>query len=96
MSARRRPTGLNSDLEDAFNNPTTKTTATTVNLSSSTPGSGAAKFAATSGGSTITSVSLPANTQSVNAFYRRSKAGSPVITVAASGLTSDTQTQTIS
>ncbi len=82
-------------LEDAFGNPTTKTTAITVNLSSSTPGSGTAKFATTSGGASVGSVSLPANTQSVNAFYAYSKAGSPIITVAGSGLTSGTQTETV-
>ncbi len=91
------PTGgpITVTLEDAFGNPTTKASAITVNLSSSAPGGGTAKFAATSGGSTITSVSLPANTQTVNAFYAYSKAGAPVITVAGSGLTSGTQTQTI-
>ena len=82
-------------LEDTFGNPTTKTSAITVNLSSSTPGSGTAKFATTSGGSSVTTVNLPANTQSVTAYYAYSKAGSPVITVGASGLTSGTQTQTI-
>ena len=79
-------------LEDAAGNPTTKTTAITVNLSSTSAGK---KFAATSGGASVTSVSLPANTQSVNAFYGDTVAGSPTITAAATGLTSDTQLETI-
>jgi hypothetical protein len=41
-------------------------------------------------------VNLPANTQSVTAYYAYSKAGSPVITAAATGLTSGTQTETMS
>ncbi len=56
-------------LEDSFGNATTSTAAITVNLSSTTPGGGTAKFAATSGGSTVTSVSLPANSSSVTAYY---------------------------
>ncbi len=45
------------------------------------PGGGTAKFATTSGGTGVTSVSLPANTQSVTSYYAYSKAGSPIITV---------------
>ena len=82
-------------LEDTYGNATTKASAITVNLSSTTPGGGTAKFAATSGGSGIASVTLPANTQSVTAYYGYSKAGSPVITVAGTGLTSGTQTETV-
>ncbi len=82
-------------LEDGFGNATTKASAITVNLSSTAPSGGTAKFAATSGGFSVSSVSLPANTQSVTAYYGYSRAGSPVITVAGSGLTSDTQTETI-
>ena len=82
-------------LEDAFGNPTTTSSAITVTLSSTTPGGGTAKFAATRNGGSVPSVSLPANTQSVTAYYAYSTAGSPVITVAASGLTSGTQTETI-
>jgi hypothetical protein len=79
-------------LEDTFGNPTTKTSSITVNLTSTSNG---AKFAATSGGSSVTSVTLPANTQSVTAYYGDTVAGSPTITAAASGLTSGTQTETM-
>ncbi len=71
-------------LQDAFGNPTTKTTAITVNLSSTSAGK---KFAATSGGASVTSVSLPANTQTVTAYYGDTVAASPTITAAATGLT---------
>ncbi len=81
-------------LEDAFNNITTKTTATTVNLSTTDTGTGT--FAATSGGGTVTSVNLPANTQSVTAYYGDTKPGTPTITAAATGLSpSATQQETI-
>jgi hypothetical protein len=80
-------------LEDQFGNPTMSASATTVNLSSS---SGGAKFAAASGGTGVTSVSLLAGAQSVVAFYGDTKAGTPTITAAATGLTSATQPETIS
>jgi hypothetical protein len=83
-------------LEDANGNATTNASAITVNLSSSTPSGGTAKFAATSNGASISSVSLPANTQSVTAYYAYSRANqSPVITVSVSGgnPSSDTQTE---
>ncbi len=82
-------------VEDSFGNATTVSSAVTINLSSSTPGSGTAKFAATSGGTSITSISLPANAASVTAYYAYSKSfESPVITVSATGYTSSTQTET--
>ena len=43
----------------------------------------------------MTSVTLPANTASVTAYYGDTKAGTPTITAAASGLTSATQQETI-
>jgi hypothetical protein len=79
-------------LEDTFGNATTNSTAITVNLLSTSAGK---KFAATSGGASVTSVTLPANTQSVTAYYADTVAGFPTITAAATGLTSDTQTETI-
>jgi len=80
-------------LEDAFGNPTTSASAIKVNLSSSSSG---AKFAATSGGGSVTSVTLPANTSSVTAYYADTVAGTPTITVQASGLSPNgTQTETI-
>ena len=80
-------------LEDAYGNATTKASATTVNLSSSSAGTH--EFAATSGGTNVTSVTLPANTASVTAYYGDEKAGTPTITAAAAGLTSGTQPETI-
>ncbi len=80
-------------LEDAFGNATAKTTATTVNLSTTDTTSGT--FAAASGGATVSSVSLPANASSVTAYYGDTKAGTPTITAAATGLTSATQGETI-
>ena len=46
-----------------------------MNLSTTPPRP--AQFAATSGGATVTSVSLPANTASVTAYYGDTKAGTP-------------------
>jgi hypothetical protein len=79
-------------LEDAFGNPTTSGSPVTVNLASSSTGK---KFAATSGGGSVTSVTLPANTQSVTAFYADTVAGTPTLTVSATGLSDGTQTETI-
>jgi hypothetical protein len=65
---------------------------TVVNLASNSTGT--ARFAATSGGATITAVTIPAGSSSVNVFYGDTKAGSPVLT-AAGTLASATQTATI-
>ena len=80
-------------LEDAFGNAATSGTATTVNLTSNSTGTH--EFAATSGGTAVTSVTLPANTTSVTAYYGDEKVGTPTITAAATGLTSGTQQETI-
>jgi hypothetical protein len=80
-------------LEDTFGNATTKTGATTISLSSNSTGTH--KFAATSGGATVTSVTLQTNTSSVTAFYGDAKAGTPTITVSAAGFGNDTQQETI-
>ena len=79
-------------LEDTYGNPTTRSSAITVNLTST---SGGAKFATSSAGASATSVTLPANSQSVNAYYGDTVAGTPTIMAAATGLTSDTQIETI-
>ena len=68
-------------LEDTYGNATTKASATTVNLTSNSTGTH--EFATTSGGTAVTSVSLPANTSSVTAYYGDSKVGTPTITAAA-------------
>ncbi|MGP8162399.1 MAG: beta strand repeat-containing protein [Acidimicrobiales bacterium] len=80
-------------LDDSYGNPTTSNTAITVNLSA-TPSSGA-DFAASSGGAAVTSVTLPANTSSVTAYFGDVAPGSPVIAAASTGLTSGIQTETI-
>jgi hypothetical protein len=79
-------------LEDSSGNATTSATSTTVGLSST---SGGAKFAAQSNGSGTSSVTLPASTQSVTAFYGDTVAGKPTITAANAGLTSGSQVETI-
>ena len=78
--------------QDAFGNPTTS--AETVNLSSNSAGT--AVFSATSGGSATTSVNITSGSSSASFFYGDTKAGSPQITAAASGLTSAMQTETVS
>ena len=82
-----------SALEDIYGNPTTKTGATTVNLTSTSTGT--REFAASSGGTAVTSVTLPANTSSVTAYYGDETPGTPTLTAAATGLTSATQQETI-
>ena len=85
-------TAFSVTLEDTYGNPTTKASAITVTLTSN---SGAGTFAATSGGASVPSVTLPANNQSVTAYYGDTVAGTPTITAAASGLLSDNQIETI-
>ena len=80
-------------LEDASGNATTSGSPVTINLSSNSGGT--YEFAATSGGTSVTSVTLPANTQSVTAYYGDSKVGTPTITVSSTGLSSATQGETI-
>jgi len=77
--------------QDSFGNATT--TAETITLSSNSTGT--IKFATTSGGTATTTVSIPAGSSSVNFYYQDTKAGSPTITAAATGLTSATQVETI-
>ena len=81
-------------LEDTFGNVTTKTSSTTVNLTSNSTGTH--EFSATSGGANVTSVPLAANTSSVTAYYGDAKIGTPTISAAATGLTTATQQETIS
>ncbi len=76
--------------EDAEGNPTT--TAETVTLSSNSTGT--AKFSATSGGTGISTIAIPAGSSSVNFYYGDTKAGSPTIT-ASGALTSDPDVETI-
>ena len=80
-------------LEDIYGNPASKTTATTVNLTSTSTGTH--EFAASSGGTAVTSVTLPANTSYVTAYYGDETPGTPTLTAAATGLTSATQQEAI-
>ena len=80
-------------LEDIYGNPASKTTATTVNLTSTSTGTH--DFAATSGGTALTSVTLLANTSYVTAYYGDEAPGTPTLTAAATGLTSATQQEAI-
>ncbi len=79
-------------LEDVYGNATTNASATTVNLTSNS--TGIHEFAATSGGAAVTSVTLPANTAAVTAYYGDETAGTPTIT-ATNGTISGTATVTI-
>ena len=63
-----------------------------MNLTSTSTGTH--EFAATSGGTAVTSVTLPANTSSVTAYYGDEQAGTPTIT-AVDGTFSGTSTVTI-
>lgn len=83
MTAQRR---------DTFNNPVTTGT-TTINFSSNSTGT--SKFAAISGGSAITSITVNPGASSGSVYYADTKAGSPSITATATGLTSVSQAATI-
>ncbi len=80
-------------LEDSFNNLTSTTSTTTVNLASSnTTGT----FSAIATGSpTATSVKIAANSQSVKAYYGDTKSGSVTITVSGTSLTSASQVEQV-
>jgi hypothetical protein len=79
--------------QDAFGNPVTSSSSTTVTLSSNSTGSKV--FARTTGGSPLSIVSIPANSPTATFYYGDTLAGSPAITATASGLGSVVQSQTI-
>jgi hypothetical protein len=79
--------------QDTFGNPVTTGDSVTVALGSSAGTS--AKFATTSGGSTIASATILAGASSVDVYYGDTAIGSPTITVSLSGLTSATQIEKI-
>jgi hypothetical protein len=80
--------------QDQFSNATTLPTgAITVALSSSAGGTAA--FSLTSGGATVTSLSIASGSSSANFFYGDTKAASPTITAQSAGLTAATQQETI-
>jgi hypothetical protein len=79
--------------DDAYGNTApAPASGTTVSLTSS---SASGVFAATSGGSAVTSVTIAAGSTSASFYYGDSTAGSPTITAAAHGLVSATQAETI-
>jgi hypothetical protein len=78
-------------IQDANGNPAPGT-ATTMNLSSSSTG---AVFALTTGGASITSLTVPSGQSSASFYYGDTKAGTPTITAAATGLTSATQLENV-
>jgi len=82
---------INVQEQDTYGNPTT--TAETVNLSSSSTGT--AVFSATQNGTAVTSVDIPSGSSSVSFYYGDTKAGTPTITAASSGLASATQQETV-
>src|SRR2546422_1345742 len=77
--------------QDSFGNPSNPSSTEMVALTSSSPDS--PRFSLTSGGSTLTSVSIPSSANSVSFFYGDTKAGTPTITAAGSGAFSSTVTQ---
>jgi hypothetical protein len=94
FTATNSPThALTITLEDAYGNPTTSASAITVGLNSSSSGD---VFALTSAGAGVTQVTLAAGASSVNVYYGDTVAGSPLVTVSASSLTSGTQSETVS
>lgn len=73
--------------QDAYGNPVAAGSADVTLASNST---GAAVFAATAGGPSITMVTIPAGSASASFFYGDTKAGTPSVTAVASGLGSGT------
>ena len=79
--------------QDAYGNPVTAGGSLTVNLVSSYPNKSV--FSATSGGAAITAATIATGHSSVSVFYGSTRTGSPSITVSAVGLSSATQSATI-
>lgn len=69
--------------QDAYGNPVA-TGSSEVTLASNSAGTKV--FAATSGGASVTKVTIPAGSASASFFYGDTKAGSPSVTAAATGL----------
>lgn len=79
---------------DTFGNPSTAPAGgTTVTLASSSTGTKI--FAGTAGGASTGTVLIPAGGTSVPFFYGDTKAGTPTITVSATGFTGATQVETV-
>jgi hypothetical protein len=80
-------------LQDATGSAVRATSDTAVGLTSNSTGT--AVFAATSGGGAVTSVTIPTGSTSATFFYGDTKAGTPTVTAAFSGLASAAQQETI-
>ncbi|MDI6860655.1 MAG: stalk domain-containing protein [Caldisericia bacterium] len=79
--------------QDSSGNPVTSGNLT-VNLSTNSP-YGKGKFSLTSGGPTVTQVTIPDGSSTVNFYYYDETAGVWTITASATGLTSATQNITV-
>jgi len=79
--------------QDQYGNPVSSGV-TTVNLASSSTG-GAKKFSETSGGSPVTSVTIPDGSSTKDFYYYDEKAGSWTISVSAAGLIDDSKPLTV-
>src|SRR3989449_6513449 len=77
--------------QDSFGNPANPSSTDTMTPTSSSPAT--PRTPLTSGGSTLTSVSIPSSANSVSFFYGDTKAGTPTITATRSGAFSSTVTQ---
>ena len=92
LTAGIESTAFTVQTKDLSNSPINMGSDTIVNLSSD---SSLYSFASTTGGTAISSVTIPSGSDSVNFYYIDHKAGSPTITVTAANLVSDTQQQTV-
>jgi len=79
--------------QDQYGNPVTSGV-TTVNLASTSTGANK-KFAETSGGPAVTSVTIPDGSSTKDFYYYDEKAGSWTISVSATGLTGDSKPLTV-
>ncbi|WP_146078184.1 hypothetical protein [Subtercola sp. Z020] len=91
-SATTNTSAITVQRQDAFNNPAPATAVTPLTLTSNSGGT--AIFAPTSGAAGST-VSFATGSSTATFFHGDTRAGTPVITAALSGLTSATQTETI-
>jgi hypothetical protein len=83
---------LTVQLQDQFGNPQTSPVDETLSLAST---SSYGTFATSSGGSDVTSVTLPAHQSSVSFWYGDLQGGTPTITVSEAGLVPATQAATM-
>ncbi|MCK5062091.1 DUF2341 domain-containing protein, partial [Candidatus Parcubacteria bacterium] len=92
LTAGTESTAFTVQAQDLSNNPINMGSDTIINLSSD---SSLYSFASTTGGTEISSITIPYGSDSADFYYTDHKAGSPTITVSATNLTPDTQQQTV-